>query len=60
MTVLIKTETLQAIVGNTKKSAGKNASGVCHVDTALKVSEMVSRFLEEKDFNSYALDIKNY
>lgn len=51
---------LQAIVRNAKKIAGRDEKGVCRVDTADKVSEMISRFLLEKDFQSYVENIENY
>ncbi|MDY6853917.1 MAG: hypothetical protein SWO11_04295 [Thermodesulfobacteriota bacterium] len=51
---------LQAIVQNTKKIAGKNDKGYYTVDTADKVGEMISRFLLEKDFESFAKNIENY
>jgi hypothetical protein len=56
----LTTDALQAIVENAKRIAGRDERGVYRVDTADKVSEMVSRFLHEKDFDSYALDINNY
>lgn len=51
---------LQAVVENAKKIAGTDRRGVYTVDTAEKVSEMITRFLIEKDFESYAMDIGNY
>ncbi len=58
--VEITRNTLQAIVENAKKVSGPDAKGIYRVDTADKVSEMISRFLLENDFESYAMDIKNY
>ncbi|MDM8552693.1 hypothetical protein QUF72_21610 [Desulfobacterales bacterium HSG2] len=58
--VEITTETLQAIVANAKKIVGPNERGFYHIDTADKVSEMISRFLHENDFESYVKDIGNY
>lgn len=58
--VYISADALQAIVANAKKTAGKDARGAYHVDTADKVSEMITRFLEEKNFDSYVKDLKNY
>jgi len=49
----ISVTALQAIVNNAKKAAGLDAKGHYRVDTADKVSEMISRFLIEKDFGSY-------
>jgi len=51
---------LELIVENSKKSAGKNESGYFTVDTADKLSELISRFLIEKDFESFAADPSNY
>lgn len=60
VTVDISASTLQTIVSNAKKTVGQDSNGSYRVDTADKVSEMVSRFLEEKDFHSYVQDIDNY
>jgi hypothetical protein len=51
---------LQAIVENAKFIAGKDQQGVYRVDTADKVSEMITKFLLEKDFESFVLDINNF
>ena len=51
---------LQAIVENAKRLAGRNAKGHYQVDTADKVGEMISKFLMEKDFEGYVEDSKNY
>ncbi len=51
---------LQAIVENAKMIAGRDQTGVYRVDTADKVSEMITKFLLEKDFESFALDINNF
>jgi len=51
---------LQAIVENAKVIAGKDQRGVYRVDTADKVSEMITKFLLEKDFESFALNINNF
>lgn len=53
-------EALQAIVQNAKDMAGTDEKGVYRVDTADKVSEMISKFLMEKDFETYAKDRSNY
>ena len=55
----ITTESLKAIVENAKKIAGRNEKGVYKVDTADKVSEMISKFLMENDFETYAKEIGN-
>ena len=51
---------LQTIVQNAKRLAGRNEKGHYQVDTADKVSEMISRFLLEKNFERYVTDSKNY
>lgn len=51
---------LQAIVKNAKIIASRDQKGVYRVDTADKVSEMITKFLLEKDFESFALDINNF
>lgn len=55
----ITTESLKAIVENAKTLAGRNEKGVYRVDTADKVSEMISQFLLENDFEAYAKNIGN-
>ena len=56
----ITTASLQAIVENCKKIAGRNEKGYYRIDTAGKVSEMISRFLLENNLEGYVRDIKNY
>ena len=58
--VEITTASLQAIVQNAKKVEGRNEKGVYRIDTADKVSEMISNFILENDFESYAKNIENY
>ncbi len=58
--VEISTDALQTIVENAKKIAGPNENGSYDVDTADKVSEIISRFLLEKDFDAYTGNIENY
>ena len=50
---------LQAIVAYAKQAAQKNSQGSYHIDTADQVSEMITRFLEEKDFEGYTRNIAN-
>ena len=57
--VEITAASLQAIVENAKKITGRNSKGVYRVDTADKVSQVISRFLLENDFENYAKDIEN-
>jgi hypothetical protein len=58
--VEISTTALQAIVANAKRLACKDADGICRVDTADQVSLMISRFLEEMNFDAYVLDPNKY
>ena len=58
--VEITAASLQAIVENAKQIAGRDEKGVYRVDTADKVSEMISRFLQDKDFESFVQNIENY
>ncbi len=48
---------LQTIVEKAKQKAGHDEKGFYRVDTADKVSEMISRFLLEKDFEGYVKNI---
>ena len=58
--VEITPASLQAIVKNAKEIAGRDEKGVYRVDTADKVSEMITKFLLENDFESFVLDINNF
>ena len=58
--VEISATALQAVVENSKLIAGKDKDGRYRLDTAEKVGEMISRFLFEKKFESYAENIDNY
>lgn len=58
--VEISAVALQAIVANAKLTAPKDANGNYHVDTADYVSAMISRFLAERDFDSFVMDADNY
>jgi len=58
--VEISAAALQAIVANAKLLAAKDAEGICRVDTADQLSLMISRFLDDKDFDNYVLDLNNY
>jgi len=51
---------LQAIVENAKKVEKKKKKGVYRIDTADKVGEMISNFILENDFETYAKNIENY
>jgi hypothetical protein len=54
--VEMTTRSLQTIVDNAKKKVGRDEKGFYRVDTADKVSEMISRFLLEKDFEGYVMN----
>jgi hypothetical protein len=58
--VEITAASLQTIVENAKHIAGRDEKGVYRVDTADKVNEMISRFLQDNDFEGYVKDIENY
>jgi len=58
--VEMTTASLQAIVENSKKVAGRDEKGRYRVDTADKVSEMISLFLLENDFESFVKNIENF
>ena len=51
---------LQTIVENVKRIAGRDEKGVYRVDTADKVSEIISRFLQDKDFEGYVQRDEHY
>ncbi len=51
--VEMTTISLQTIVEKAKQEVGRDKKGVYRVDTADKVSEMISHFLLEKDFEGY-------
>ena len=58
--VEVATAALTAVVQNAKQMAGRDESGHYRVDTAEKVGEMISRFLQEKNFTAFAEEISNY
>jgi hypothetical protein len=51
--VEITATALETIVAKAKQEAGADEKGVYHIDTAEKVSDTISRFLMEKDFEGY-------
>jgi len=57
--VEITAASLQTIVENVKRIAGHDEKGVYRVDTADKVSEIISQFLFDNDFEGYVKDIAN-
>jgi len=56
----VSTAALQAVVANTKKKAGADEKGHYRVDTADALSDLISRFLQEKDFDAFSKDESNY
>jgi hypothetical protein len=58
--VIMTTASLKAIVENMKKITGHNEKGHFKVDTADAVNKMISRFLLERDFETFARDANNY
>ncbi len=56
----IPVDALQAIVAIAKEKAGKNEKGHYRVDTADKVGEIVTKFLLQTDFVSFASDPAHY
>jgi hypothetical protein len=51
---------LQAVVANSKKKAGRDEQGRYRVDTADALAALISTFLREKGFAAFAQDIDNY
>lgn len=51
---------LQTIVENVKRIMGRDEKGVYRVDTADKVSEIISQFLLDKDFEGYVNRDEHY
>jgi hypothetical protein len=58
--VIMTTESLKAIVQNTKKLVQPDEKGQYKVDTADAVGKMISRFLLENDFETFVKDEGNY
>ena len=58
--VEMTTASLKAIVENAKRLSGRNEKGHYTVDTADKVSEMISRFLLEKGFEDFVTNQEKY
>jgi broad-specificity NMP kinase len=56
--VEITAASLKTIVENVKRIAGHDEKGVYRVDTADKVSEIISQFLFDNDFEGYVKDIE--
>ncbi len=51
---------LQAVVANSKKKVGRDELGRYRVDTADALAALISKFLQEKDFDGFTRDMDNY
>ena len=51
---------LQAVVANSKMKAGTDEKGRYRVDTADALAALISTFLREKGFDTFARDVNNY
>ena len=58
--VELSAASLQAVVANSKKKAGRDEQGRYRVDTADALSALISTFLRENGFEAFAQDIDNY
>ena len=58
--VIMTTQSLKSIVENSKRMSTRNEKGHYKLDTADAVGKMISRFLLERDFESFAEDQNNY
>jgi hypothetical protein len=58
--VQITASALQSIVSNAKQVAEQDANGAYLIDTADQVSAIITRFLDEKDFETFVKNIDNY
>jgi hypothetical protein len=56
----IQASVLQSVVACSKKKYGPNQKGNFQIDTAEELNNLISRFLAEKDFASFAADCANY
>ena len=51
---------LEAIVENAKRLSSRNEKGHYKIDTADTVGQIITRFLLEHEFETFAKDIENY
>jgi hypothetical protein len=51
---------IQAVVSNSKKKAGKDEKGRYRVDTADILSNLITKFLQDKNFDEFTQDETNY
>ena len=56
----ISGQALETIVDTAKKITGRNSKGHYRIDSADLVNRMISKFLVNKDFESYVQDLSNY
>ena len=56
----ISSQALQTIVAVAKQLSGPNEKGHYQIDTAGLVSEMISKFLAQKDFERFVAQVENY
>ncbi|MDI6796581.1 MAG: hypothetical protein QMD09_06545 [Desulfatibacillaceae bacterium] len=56
----IPASVLQSVVACCKKKYGANQKGNYSIDTAEELNSLISRFLAQKDFASFAADCSNY
>ena len=48
---------LQAVVENAKRSVGRDEKGIYRVDTAAWLGKVISDFLRQQDFETYAKNL---
>jgi len=56
----IAADSLKTIVETAKKISGADEKGIYRIDTAEKVNELISAFLENNGFDEYVRDLDNY
>ena len=56
----ISAAALQAVVANSKKKVGTDEKGRYRVDTADALADLISKFLQEKEFDQFVSDMANY
>ena len=56
----ISAAALQAVVAQSKRKAAMGETGAHRMDTADALADLISRFLQEKDFVAFAQSPENY
>ncbi|GAB6908014.1 conserved hypothetical protein [Desulfosarcina cetonica] len=56
----ISAAALQAVVTHSKQKAAMDKAGAQRMDTADMLGDLISRFLQEKDFVAFAESQENY